>query len=213
MFSRISNERGQSVIMNKGNNKGETKDRRVRDKKDLDSMDTLFAFLIKDLESFDQPIVNTFNAHSFALAPGESGPQCSKNITDERDIEPAFFPLPSGGPTDVKPLPNNLEARGRHDQFEDIDGDKTHQGTKIKIFLPPPANGNQIYSPSEAVSHICCLMKSLTGRNGNISSSARSYIHMFKVKMVDDELVPVSLTQLNALVNEYGGSDKPNPPM
>jgi len=73
-----------------------------------------------------------------------------------------------------------------------------------KIKLPPPEDGRLIYTPAEAVANITKFI------NGKPAPS-RTEVRAFKEKMIAEKIVPISISQLNYLVQTYGGPDKEPP--
>mmetsp|Transcript_21043 Transcript_21043/g.38043 ORF Transcript_21043/g.38043 Transcript_21043/m.38043 type:complete len:590 (-) Transcript_21043:138-1907(-) len=73
------------------------------------------------------------------------------------------------------------------------------------IDLPRPMDGSPLYSPLETVAYISNMIKNTPGN--------KSYIRAYKEKIMAEKLVPIQKSQLNALVKQYGGPDKPVAPL
>lgn len=79
------------------------------------------------------------------------------------------------------------------------------------IHLPPPSNGNLMYTPTEAVSHVMDCIDKLYP-NGNPCKASLSEVAAFKEKMIHEKLIPVAKSRLNELIRMHGGEGKPPAP-
>lgn len=66
------------------------------------------------------------------------------------------------------------------------------------IKLPPLSEGQLLYTPAETVSHIMNYIESKPKPD-------RTQIRLFKEKMMAEKVIPISVSQLNVLVQKHGG--------
>lgn len=99
-----------------------------------------------------------------------------------------------------RPPPTKIERKVDQKSLKRIRFEKTDK-KYAHICLPPPSEGNLIYTPTEAVTHIMDFIRSKPAPN-------RIAIRAFKEKMIAEKIVPISISQLNQLVSTHGGPDK-----
>ena len=78
---------------------------------------------------------------------------------------------------------------------------KTKEEFKPEIRIPRPENGRLIYTPQEAANIGHILME----RN----DVGRTYKAAYKELMIESGRCPLKLTQLNKIIKDHGGPDKP----
>lgn len=104
-----------------------------------------------------------------------------------------------------RPPPDRPERKVHQKPHKRIRFDKTDK-KYAGIALPPPSEGNLIYTPQEAVAHITDFIRGDPPPN-------RAAVRAFKEKMIAEKIVPISISQLNQLVYVHGGPGKePAPP-
>mmetsp|Transcript_23311 Transcript_23311/g.50499 ORF Transcript_23311/g.50499 Transcript_23311/m.50499 type:complete len:210 (+) Transcript_23311:284-913(+) len=104
----------------------------------------------------------------------------------------------------LKESPPTIPARTQERQHQPptklLRFDKNDERYK-GINIPKPTGGNLMYTPSETVTNTMNFVQGKPTPN-------RTEIRAFKEKMIAERVIPISISQLNYLVQKHGGPDK-----